>query len=87
MKMRKNETMSEGMYAAPYEKESPAEDSAENSEDSEAGEAVYEMFCELSPEEKSRVLKMCQSHVKGEKKMPRSEEDDREFAPVKREDF
>lgn len=85
------ETMDDGLDAAPYTKRGEAGDNvdpaAEHTDDhNESGNAVYDMFCELSPEEKSRVLKMCQEHVNGAQKKPMKPSDDREFTPMDQED-
>ena len=83
-KSARNETMEEGFYAAPYDKdEAPTAENIDKQD--EAGNAVYDMFCQLPSEEQSRVFEMIEKKHMGDQKKPMRPGDEREFHPMEKE--
>lgn len=78
-----NETMSD-RDETPAARGEEAESVGES--DSEGGDSIYEMYCNLSDKEKERVGGLIQAHLHGAKKMPLKSNSQMEFKMMAKED-
>lgn len=72
--------------ATDYSRHDGAAEEQDNS-DRGSADAVYDMFCELSPADKATCIKRMQEHYNGAKKNPLSRDAGRKFTMGKKEDF